>query len=214
MQQSEQLINIFHVGFIICLCLAVVFAIVSIILFFRLRIRDVFDFLTGRAQKRSVKQMEEENAKTGKLRQDFYSDIKSSDLYHGTSGRTGEVQSSPITEQINSGTEQTEKTARAVSDPSNSGSNETTLLNSGNEETTLLNSGNDETTLLNSGNEETTLLNSGSEETTLLGGGNGETVLLTPDMEAALHKEAEEKPSIGTFIIIKEQMEIHTQEYI
>lgn len=184
MQQSEQLINFFHVGFIICLCLAVIFAIVSIILFFQLRIREVFDFLTGRAQKRTVKQMEEENAKTGKLRQNFYSDLKSSDLYPDTSGRISAGKSVSITEPINSKTDPTEKTVQSARISPNQERNETTLLNSG------------------------------SEETTLLSSGSGETVLLTPDMEAAIHKETEAKSSIGTFIIIKEQMEIHTQEHI
>lgn len=192
MQQNEQLINIYHMGFVICLCLAIVFAIVSVILFFRLRIRDVFDFLTGRAQKRSVKQMEEENAKTGKLRQDYYSDLTSSDLYKGTSGRVAQTKYSSITEQLRYETDPTEKIIRLSE--SDCESNETILLN-------------DE-------NTETTILNDGSNETVCLSEGNSETVLLTPDMEATLYKETEEKPSFGTFIIIKEQIEIHTQEYI
>ena len=70
MQETEQLIAIYHTGFIICLCLTILFAVLSVVIFFRFKIRRVFDFLTGRAQKRTIRQMEEENAQTGKLRQD------------------------------------------------------------------------------------------------------------------------------------------------
>ena len=157
--------------------------------------------------------MEEENAKTGKLRQDYYSTPTSSDLYTTPSGRIppvmsaqqaagGQADGAAYTEQVYhsadpEGREHTMQlhTAQQVASD-NGGSEATTLLNSGSEETTLLNSGSEETTLLNSGSEETTLLNSGSEETTLLNGRNGgtaaqrnagfgETTLLTPEMETS-----------------------------
>lgn len=91
--QSEQIINIFHSGFIICLVLTILFAALSIFFFFRFKIRDVFNAITGRAQRKSVQQMEEENAKTGKLRQDYYSAPTSSDLYTTPSGRIPPVMS-------------------------------------------------------------------------------------------------------------------------
>lgn len=71
--QSEQIINILHIGFIICLVLTILFAALSVFFFFQFKICDVFNAITGRAQRKSVQQMEEENAKTGKLRQDYYS---------------------------------------------------------------------------------------------------------------------------------------------
>lgn len=62
--QSEQIINILHIGFIICLVLTILFAALSVFFFFQFKIRDVFNAITGRAQRKSVQQMEEENAKT------------------------------------------------------------------------------------------------------------------------------------------------------
>ena len=61
--QSEQIINILHIGFIICLVLTILFAALSVFFFFQFKIRDVFNAITGRAQRKSVQQMEEENAK-------------------------------------------------------------------------------------------------------------------------------------------------------
>ena len=78
LMQSEQIINILHIGFIICLVLTILFAALSVFFFFQFKIRDVFNAITGRAQRKSVQQMEEENAKTGKLRQDYYSTPTSS----------------------------------------------------------------------------------------------------------------------------------------
>ena len=86
MESSERLIELYRMGFIICLCLAAVFLLLSIFFFFKFRIRDVFDFLSGRAEKKSVKQMEEKNAKTGKLRDDYYAEPLSSELYKTPSG--------------------------------------------------------------------------------------------------------------------------------
>ena len=64
MEETQQLISLFHTGFIICLVLTILFAALSIFLFFFLRIRNVFDNMTGRAEKRTIRMMEEENAKT------------------------------------------------------------------------------------------------------------------------------------------------------
>ena len=65
LMQSEQIINILHIGFIICLVLTILFAALSVFFFFQFKICDVFNAITGRAQRKSVQQMEEENAKTG-----------------------------------------------------------------------------------------------------------------------------------------------------
>ena len=67
MQETEQLISLYHTAFIVFLILTIVFALISVLIFFQFRIKDVFDFKTGRGQKRTIRQMEEENAKTGKI---------------------------------------------------------------------------------------------------------------------------------------------------
>lgn len=220
--QSEQIINILHIGFIICLVLTILFAALSVFFFFQFKIRDVFNAITGRAQRKSVQQMEEENAKTGKLRQDYYSTPTSSDLYTTPSGRIppvmsaqqaagGQADGAAYTEQVyhsadpegREHTMQLHTAQQAASD--NGGSEATTLLNGGSEETTLLNSGSEETTLLNSRNGGTTAQRNA---------GFGETTLLTPEMEASfVQAKTNEKPE-WNFVIKKEIMEIHTNEII
>lgn len=213
--QSEQIINILHIGFIICLVLTILFAALSVFFFFQFKIRDVFNAITGRAQRKSVQQMEEENAKTGKLRQDYYSAPTSSDLYTTPSGRIppvmsaqqaagGQADGAAYTEQVyhsadpegREHTMQLHTAQQAASD--NGGSEATTLLNSGSEETTLLNSGSEETTLLNSGSEETTLLNGRNGGTAAQrNAGFGETTLLTPEMEHRLFRQRQMKNRNG-----------------
>ncbi len=220
--QSEQIINILHIGFIICLVLTILFAALSVFFFFQFKIRDVFNAITGRAQRKSVQQMEEENAKTGKLRQDYYSAPTSSDLYTTPSGRIppvmsaqqaagGQADGAAYTEQVyhsadpegREHTMQLHTAQQAASD--NGGSEATTLLNSGSEETTLLNSGSEETTLLNGRNGGTAAQRNA---------GFGETTLLTPEMEASfVQAKTNEKPE-WNFVIKKEIMEIHTNEII
>ena len=220
--QSEQIINILHIGFIICLVLTILFAALSVFFFLQFKICDVFNAITGRAQRKSVQQMEEENAKTGKLRQDYYSAPTSSDLYTTPSGRIppvmsaqqaagGQADGAAYTEQVyhsadpegREHTMQLHTAQQAASD--NGGSEATTLLNGGSEETTLLNSGSEETTLLNSRNGGTTAQRNA---------GFGETTLLTPEMEASfVQAKTNEKPE-WNFVIKKEIMEIHTNEII
>jgi len=222
LMQSEQIINILHIGFIICLVLTILFAALSVFFFFQFKIRDVFNAITGRAQRKSVQQMEEENAKTGKLRQDYYSAPTSSDLYTTPSGRIppvmsaqqaagGQADGAAYTEQVyhsadpegREHTMQLHTAQQAASD--NGGSEATTLLNSGSEETTLLNSGSEETTLLNGRNGGTAAQRNA---------GFGETTLLTPEMEASfVQAKTNEKPE-WNFVIKKEIMEIHTNEII
>lgn len=154
MQGSEQMIELYHAGFLICLYLALFFAALSVFIFFKFKIRQVFDFMTGRGEKRTIRQMEEENAKTGKLRQDTYASVTSEDLVRTPSGNFPKV-IFPITEQMNTGTEVTERTYTPGQDK---GGEKTELLREedGSEETTLLTDQGSfgETTLLGFGEEK------------------------------------------------------------
>lgn len=186
MQETEQLIALYHTGFIICLILTILFAIVSIAIFFLFKIRKVFDVLTGRAEKRIIRQMEEENAQTGKLRRDTYVPEVTGDLYTTPSGSVPPV-IYPPTGEVATGGEPTEKMrmdVQPVQDQTGEGS------------------------------EATTLLDSGSEETTLLNGEPCGTTLLTPEMMNSQQEESRKKPYSGRFEIIKEEMLIHTEERI
>lgn len=217
--ETEQLIGLYHTGFIVCLILTILFVALSVLLFFKLRIRDVFNFMTGRAEKMTIRRMEEENAKTGKLRQEYLNPATSSDLYTTPSGNIPPI-IYPPTEPTNTGTEKTEPTLRNAE-----GSSRTDLLkpeNDGSEATTLLRGeGSEETTLLKhepdvaAEVEEAAFAHQGISTQT---GTAGETTLLTPDMEAAFRAQqeaakTEEKPR-WKFDIIKENMWIHTDEMI
>lgn len=68
MNEAEHLIRIYRTGFIACLILAIVFFVLTAVIFFRFRIRKVIANRTGRAQKKGIEQMREENQRTGRLR--------------------------------------------------------------------------------------------------------------------------------------------------
>ena len=221
MQETEQLITLYHTGFIIFLILTILFAALSVLLFFLFKIRRVFDYLTGRAEKRTIRQMEEENAQTGKLRQDTFIPEFTGDLYKTPSGSippiiyppTGEMATGgEPTEKMHTGASQTQPHVQAQGGG---------RLNTGGGYSAGpggVSRGDEKTELLPDGSEETTLLNGGSEETTLLSGNTagtqGETMLLTPELERAMQEERQKRPYSGRFEIIKDMMLIHTEERI
>ena len=208
MQQTEQLITLYHTGFIIFLILTILFAGLSVLLFFLFKIRRVFGYLTGRAEKRTIRQMEEENAQTGKLRQDTFIPDSTGDLYKTPSGSIPPI-IYPPTGEMATGGEPTEKMYTGASQPQphvqaqGGGS-----LNTGGGYSAGTGS-------VKRVDEKTELLPGGSEETTLLNGdGSEETMLLTPELERAMRKEKQKKLYSGRFEIIKDMMLIHTEERI
>lgn len=60
-------ISLLNTGFIICLVGAILFFVLSVILFFVFDIKSIFMIRTGRAQAKTVKEMESINASTGRL---------------------------------------------------------------------------------------------------------------------------------------------------
>ena len=158
-------ISILQTGFIICLAFAIVFFIISFVLFFVFNIRLIFNIRTGRAKKKTIEEMQKANSETGRLRANGrtltsklggknsppasqFSAFEKNDVsFYDGSEATGSLED--ITQQ----------TSYSVSAPSYKASDEyksefaeTSLLNeSGNiAETSLLNEGDDiaETTLL------------------------------------------------------------------
>lgn len=221
MQETEQLITLYHTGFIIFLILTILFAALSVLLFFLFKIRRVFDYLTGRAEKRTIRQMEEENAQTGKLRQDTFIPESTGDLYKTPSGSIPPI-IYPPTGEMATGGEPTEKmhTGASQAQPHVQAQGGGRLNTGGGYSagTGGVSRGDEKTELLPDGSEETTLLNGGSEETTLLSGNTagtqGETMLLTPELERAMQEERQKRPYSGRFEIIKDMMLIHTEERI
>lgn len=67
MAEIEKLISLYHNIYLICLVLAIAFLVLTIFLFVFLDIKNVFMSLTGRAEKKAIKQMEEHSVFTSQL---------------------------------------------------------------------------------------------------------------------------------------------------
>lgn len=171
----------------------IAFLLVTVILFFSLKIPQVIGDLTGATARKAIEDIRNKNEATGekaykssavnKERGRLTDKISQSGRLIPQEGR-GSVGGAMATEKIS-----TQKLA----------SDETSVLSTGNE-TTLLYSPTD-------GNE-TTVLNAST--------GANETTLLTPDMytQADMGATPQSQPTIGVFVIEQEITFIHTQEVI
>lgn len=68
MNNSTQLLKLFHTGFTVCLALGIIFLLVSILLFVKFDIKGIWELRSGRARARAIKEKQEEAALSGKLR--------------------------------------------------------------------------------------------------------------------------------------------------
>lgn len=68
MSNVQETINLYHTGYQICLVCSIIFLILTIFLFFRFNIPKIISDKTGRALKKSMKDIEAKNARTGTLR--------------------------------------------------------------------------------------------------------------------------------------------------
>ena len=67
MDNTEQLISIYHTGFIVCTLLLIAGIAMAVLFFFMFDIRNIFRIRTGRAKQQTISEMQERNLKTGKL---------------------------------------------------------------------------------------------------------------------------------------------------
>ena len=67
MDNTEQLIAIYHTGFIVCSVLLVVGIALAVLFFFKFDIRTIYLLRTGKAKQQTINEMKERNLKTGKL---------------------------------------------------------------------------------------------------------------------------------------------------
>lgn len=92
MQGSEsRLLSIYHVGFYVCLVLAILFLLLSILMFFKFKIPQIYDLRTGRGAKKTVQKMQEINDATGRLRQIYEPASNSSRLRRQPGARKVDV---------------------------------------------------------------------------------------------------------------------------
>lgn len=62
------LLSVLNTTFVICLAMTILFFVISVILFFLFDIKTIYMIRSGRAQAKTVKEMEEINSSTGRLR--------------------------------------------------------------------------------------------------------------------------------------------------
>lgn len=203
MQELERMISIYHTGFIVCLVLACVFFVLSVVLFFKFDIRRIIDMRTGRGAKKTIQKMEEINARTGKLRQEMVShtpsELRPEDriAYPATApnlqvqaevkaGAPAEAASTPVV---------TAATATPDATPMSAAASVPVVTTAG-------------ANGVAAGSAETEQLASeGAAQTTVLYE-TGETTVLSQNLP-----KSEDKPAIalpGMFEIVKETMWLHT----
>lgn len=67
MQEIEKMISIYQTGFYVCLVLAILLFSATVFVFFKFRIPAIFTSRSGRGLRRTIKEMQEINARTGRL---------------------------------------------------------------------------------------------------------------------------------------------------
>lgn len=160
---DTSVIDILNTLFWVCLSGAILFFIISVVLFFVFDIRTIFNIKTGRAQAKTVKEMKAANESTGRLRV------------------AGKTQTTKLTKE-----QMAEPRVPAVAPPEAGTQNQ--YYNSGADETELLEK---ETEVLHQGEDETSLLspeqpNNNYSETTVLSdiGNNGYNETVVDENEA------------------------------
>ena len=74
MDNTEQLIAIYHTGFIVSILVMCIGLALAVLFFFVFDIKNIFMIRTGRAKQKSIADMQERNLQTGKLSSSPYTD--------------------------------------------------------------------------------------------------------------------------------------------
>ena len=74
MENTEQLIAIYHTGFIVSIIVMCIGLALAVLFFFMFDIKNIFMIRTGRARQKSIADMQERNLQTGKLSSSPYTD--------------------------------------------------------------------------------------------------------------------------------------------
>lgn len=200
--QIERQVQLFGTLSVVFAVVAVLFLIASAALFVVFDIRTVIGEKTGRVAKKTIEEMERSTAQSGKLRsRHSRSERKGGD----TGGLTGQQKAvDQLFDVAGSAVTQTTPLAQPAASSQDAGSQAASVLNEGGSNTTVLNGGDSNTTVLNSGMNETTVLSQSQAEIHYEG----------PDGAPTAPLEDDRKVPIGKFVLIKNIMLIHTDEYI
>lgn len=234
MNDTQNLINIFETGFIICLAFCILFFIISVVLFFVFDIKTIFSIRTGRAQKKKIGEMTQQNELTGRLISGSSSksapsmsfSTKLNKIKKNIGEKPPQQVFDPQRDLRNIEPQQPFQSAPSEAPPADIGSDQTTLLDVGSDQTTLLdrrdNNAAAESETKRQPVKITPSVSAPAAEKALnqqvtaepsapvsFEIGEGETMQLSADMI-----EAPKRAKLGKFNIVKDIMLIHTDETI
>lgn len=85
----ENVISLYHMGYQICTGLAVNFLLLTVFLFFKFKIPALFFIRSGRAMRKTIKEIEANHAKTGRMKspqemagREEFSALEATDVLH------------------------------------------------------------------------------------------------------------------------------------
>lgn len=196
-EESSKVISMLNTGFIICLVLTIVFFLISVLLFFVFDIKNVFLVRTGRAARKEIQKLQNDNFNTGRLMKYQNNHVYGESGSFDTSENIGKTETMDMS-RVNGGNQQ-DYYAQQYNQTAMSYNSATQqpYANQNTEATAVLNSY--ETEVLSDSNNydsQTTVLNEGT--TTVLNTGMMQT-------QGGLNRK---------FDILKNQMIIHTEEVI
>lgn len=185
----EEQVELFGILGTVFTVAAVLFLIISVALFFTLDIRTVIGEKTGRIAKRSIAEMERMNAQTGKL---LSKNARRSKKETDTGMGSGQMKA--VNDLFDAAGASTEPLQSAAQSPS---------------------AVYDAAAVPDKGESATTVLESGDQGTTVLGENQAPTVHNEgPDDAPTAMLEEDRRTAVGKFLMIKNIMLIHTDEYI
>lgn len=183
--------EIMRIGFYICLAVAVLFFVLSVLLFIMFDIPGIFASRSGKTKEKTIREMEETNSTTGRLMQKKRTQNTTDNLKkHKVTVKKGvvltpdQMNGSGITEKI--------RITQEIGKP-NEGASETAALGADSAQTAALGADSAETAVLGEDSAQTAVLGAAPAETAVLDGvtqrfGDSETTVLVqsanvPDVE-------------------------------
>lgn len=94
MDNTTQLMELYSTCFTVSMVITIIAAALAVFLFFRFNIRGIYAIRSGKAKQREIREMEERNQRTGKLREDSEFDFDSTGSRDNGTVKTGPTKSS------------------------------------------------------------------------------------------------------------------------
>lgn len=94
MDNTTQLMELYSTCFTVSMVITIAAAALAVFLFFKFNIRGIYAIRSGRAKQREIREMEERNQRTGKLRADNEFDFDSTGSRDNSTVKTGPTKSS------------------------------------------------------------------------------------------------------------------------